>query len=128
MRRETREVAKKKRAAFTCTANSYKFARTLLDTERPGMLETPLKEVERYLHNNHSDPNREDALGDCDRIEPVKAPEMRLYVSSGQRNQTPNQGRFGEANDVVRKTRTDSAILYKVYKMCPLLSNNYGGS
>ena len=43
-RRKTRERAKK-RAAFT--ANPYKFARSLLDKERSGKLETPLEEVEK---------------------------------------------------------------------------------
>ena len=62
-RRKTRERAKKG-AAFT--ANPYKFARSLLDKERSGKLETPLEEVEKYLHVTHSDPHREDALGDCD--------------------------------------------------------------
>ena len=69
----------KKRAAFT--ANPYKFARSLLDKEPSGKLETSLEEVEKYLHVTHSDPNREDALGDCDRTEPVKEPEKQLDVS-----------------------------------------------
>ena len=61
--------------------NPYNLARSLLNKERSGKLETPLEEVEKYLHVTHSDPNREDALGDCDRIEPVKAPEKQLDVS-----------------------------------------------
>ena len=113
-RRKTRERAKK-RAAFT--ANPYKFARSLLDKERSGKLETPLEEVEKYLHVTHSDPNREDVLGGCDRIEPVNAPEKQLDVSEPS---------FGEVKDVVKKARTatapgPNAIPYKVYKMCPLL-------
>ena len=113
-RRKTRERAKI-RAAFT--ANPYKFARSLLDKERSGKLETPLEEVEKYLHVTHSDPNREDALGDCDRIEPVKAPEKQLDVSEPS---------FGDVKDVVKKARTASAprpnaIPYKVNKMFPLL-------
>ena len=113
-RGKTTERAKK-RAAFT--SNQYKFARSLLYKERSGKLETPQEEVEKYLHVTHSDPNREDALGDCDRIEPVKAPEKQLDVSEPS---------FGEVKDVVKKARTASApgpnaIPYKVYKMCPLL-------
>ena len=49
---EARERTKK-RLAFT--ANPYKFARNLLDKERSGTLETPVEEVERYLHETHSD-------------------------------------------------------------------------
>ena len=112
--RKTRERAKK-RGAFT--ANPYKFARSLLDNERSGKLEKTLEEVEKYLHVNHSDPNREDALGDSDRIEPVTAPEKQLDVSEPS---------IGEVKDVVKKARTASApgpnaIPYKVYKICPLL-------
>ena len=62
-RRKTRERAKK-RVQFT--ANPYKFRKSLLDKERSGVLETNIKEVEAYLHEPHSDPNREDPLGDCD--------------------------------------------------------------
>ena len=113
-KRKTRERAKK-RAAFT--AYPYKFARSLLDKERSGQLETSLEEVEKYLNVTHFDPNREDAQRDCDRIEPVKAPEKQLDVSESS---------FGKVKGVVKKARTASApgpnaIPYKVYKMCPLL-------
>ena len=87
-RRKTRERAKK-RAAFTanCLRDTFIF------------------------------PNREDALGDCDRKEPVYAPGKQLDVS---------EPTFGEVKDVVKKTRIDSApglndISLKVYKMYPLL-------
>jgi len=70
-RRKNRERAKK-RAAFT--DNPYIFARSLLDKERSGVLETSIKGVRQYLHDTHSNPKREDALGDCDRIDPVEPP------------------------------------------------------
>ena len=95
-RRKIREMAKK-RAAFT--ANPYEFARSSLDKERSGKLETPLEEVEKYLQVPHSDPNREDALGYCERIGPVKAPEKQLEVSETS---------FGQVKDVVKKARTAS--------------------
>jgi len=113
-RRKARERAKK-RAAFT--ANPYKFARSLLDKERSGKLEAPLEEVERYLHSTHSDPNREEPLGNCERIDPAKEPEKPLDVS---------EPTLKEVKDTIRKARSASApgpnaIPYKVYKMCPLL-------
>ncbi|XP_052223860.1 uncharacterized protein LOC127839510 [Dreissena polymorpha] len=113
-RRKTRERAKK-RAAFT--ANPYKFGRSLLDKERSGKLETPLEKVENYLHVTHSDPNREDVLGDCDRIDPAKEPEKQLNAT---------EPTLGEVKEAVKKARAAStpgpnAIPYKVYKMCPLL-------
>ena len=120
-RRKTRERAKK-RAAFT--ANPYKFARSLLDKERSGELETPLEEVEKYLHVTHSDFNREDALGDCDRIEPVKAPEKQLDVSEPS---------FGEVKDVVKKPellrRQDPMpSRTRCTKCAHYFSGGYGGS
>ena len=77
-------------------------------------METPLEEVEKYLHVTHSDPNREDALGDCDRIEPVKAAEKQLDTSEPS---------FGEVKDVFKKARTASAPGHNAisYEMCPLL-------
>ncbi|XP_052260987.1 uncharacterized protein LOC127865138 [Dreissena polymorpha] len=113
-RRKTRERAKK-RAAFT--ANPYKFGRSLLDKKRSGKLETPLEEVENYLHVTHSDPNREDVLGDCDRIDTAKQPEKQLNAT---------EPTLGEGKEAVKKARAASApgpnaIPYKVYKMCPLL-------
>ncbi|XP_052280752.1 uncharacterized protein LOC127878274 [Dreissena polymorpha] len=113
-RRKTRERAKK-RAAFT--ANPYKFARSLLDKERSGKLETPLEEIENFLHVTHSDPKREDVLGDCDRIDPAEEPEKQLNAT---------EPTLGEVKEAVKKARAASApgpnaIPYKVYKMCPLL-------
>ena len=113
-RRKGRERTRK-RAAFT--ANPFKFAKTLLDKERSGTLETPLEEVEKYLHDTHSDVNREEALGDCDRIDPALPPETPLVTT---------EPTLGEVKDVIKKARWGSApgpnaIPYKAYKMCPLL-------
>ena len=60
-------------------------------------METPSEEFERYLHVAHSDPNREDILGDYDRIEPANVPEKQLDVSDPT---------FGEMKDVIKKVRT----------------------
>ena len=89
-RRKARERTKK-RMAFT--ANPYKFARNLLDKERSGTLETPVEEVERYLNKTHSDPSREDTLGDC---ESAALPEKELLTS---------EPTFGEVKEVIRKAR-----------------------
>ena len=74
-----------------------------------------MEKIEKYLHETHSD--REDALGDCERIEPAAPPETELLTS---------EPTFGEVKKVIKKARFGSApghnaILYKVYKMCPLL-------
>ncbi|XP_060556916.1 uncharacterized protein LOC132717462 [Ruditapes philippinarum] len=99
------------------TANPYKFARTLLDKERSGVLEAPLEEVETYLHETHSDASRNNALRDCERIDPAALPEIELVTT---------EPTLGEVNEVIKKARFSSApgpnaIPYKVYKMCPLL-------
>jgi len=70
------------------------FARNLLDKERSGTLETPVEEVERYLHETHSDPSREVVLGDSKRIEPaappVRAADLRanLWGSEGSHQES----------------------------------------
>ncbi|KAH3842391.1 hypothetical protein DPMN_115887 [Dreissena polymorpha] len=81
-------------AAFT--ASPYKFARSLLDKERSEKLETPLEEVANYLHVTHSDPNREDVLRDCDRIDPAKEPEKQLNAT---------EPTLGEVKEAVKKAR-----------------------
>ena len=105
----------KKRAAFT--DNPYIFARSLLDKERYGVLETSIKGVRQYLHDAPSNPKREDALGDCDRIDPVDPPEKGLVVT---------EPTLVEVKEVIKKARSGSApepnaIPYTVYKVCPLL-------
>ena len=115
-RRKTRETAKK-RAQFT--ANPYKFGKSLLHKERSGMMETPVEEVESYLREAHSDPNREDALDNCDRIDPAEAPQKKMIIT---------EPTLGEVSDIIKKARFGSApgpnaIPYKVYKMCQRLLN-----
>jgi len=113
-RRKTREKGKK-RAQFT--ANPYKFGKTLLDKERSGLIETPVEEVESYLRETHSDPNREDALGNCHRIDPAEPPQKKMILT---------ESTLRELSDIIKKARFGSApgpnaIPYKVYKMCPRL-------
>ncbi|XP_052218148.1 uncharacterized protein LOC127835750 [Dreissena polymorpha] len=77
----------------------------------------PKQEEENNLHVAHSDPNREDVLGDCNRIDPAKQPEKQLNAT---------EPTLGEVKEAVKKARAASApgpnaIPYKVYKMCPLL-------
>jgi len=103
----------RKRAAFT--ADPYRFARSLLDKERYGVLETSIEEVEQYLHDTHSGPKREYTLGDCDRIDPVEPPENDLVITE------PTLGEFKEVTKKTRSASAPNAIQYKVFKMCPLL-------
>jgi len=107
----------KKRIAFI--VNPYQFASNLLDKEHSGTLETPVEEVERYLHETHSDPSRKVALGDYECIEPAAPPGTELLTS---------ELTHAEVKEVIKKARFGSApgpnaIPYKVYNMCPLLQN-----
>jgi hypothetical protein len=81
------------------------------------VLNAPVEEVEKYLHDTHSDPNRNDALGECDRIEPAAPPEVEFDTS---------EPTLGDVKAIFKKARYGSApgpnaIPYKVYKMCPNL-------
>ena len=81
------------------------------------MMETPVEEVESYLRETHSDPNREDSLGNCDRIDPAEPPQKKMIIT---------EPTLGEVSDIIKKARFGSApgpnaIPYKVYKMCPRL-------
>jgi len=114
LRRKRREKAKS-RADFI--SHPYKFAKTLLTDQKTGKLESSQKDVEEYLTNTHSDQQREEPLGNCNRICPEKEPDFPLDMKEPS---------WKEVCEVVRKTRACSApgpsgIPYKVYKKCPKL-------
>jgi hypothetical protein len=113
--RTNRRKKAKKRAEFI--SNPYKFSKRLLDKERSGKLESSMEDIENYLKETHSDPMRDQPLGDCPRVEPVPEPTNALDSS---------EPTLREVQEVVKKARSGSApgpngIPYKVYKMCPRL-------
>ena len=74
-----------------------------------------MQDIQQYLKDTHSDPFRNDPLGNCPRTEPVSEPTTPLDVKEPS---------FKEITEVVKKARIGSApgphdIPYKVYKMCP---------
>ena len=76
-----------------------------------------MQEIQQYLKDTHSDPFRNDPIGNCPRTEPVSEPTTPLDVKEAS---------FNEITEVVNKARIGSApgthgIPYKVYKMCPKL-------
>ncbi|XP_053395771.1 uncharacterized protein LOC128555950 [Mercenaria mercenaria] len=110
-----RKLKVRKRAAFV--ANPFKFSKSLFDKEKSGKLESSIEEVQQYLRDTHSDPQREEPLGDCPITEAETPPTTPLDIK---------EPTFQEVKDVVRKARAGSApgpngIPYKVYKMCPYL-------
>ena len=98
--RNKRKKQAKRRAEFI--ANTYKFSKGLLDKEKSGQLERSMQDIQQYLKDTHSDPFRNDPLGNCPRTEPVSEPT------------TPFKERTGSAPG-------PNCIPYKVYKMCPKL-------
>ena len=113
--KEKRKEKARKRSAFL--ANPYKFTKTLLEEEKSGKLESSKEDVESYLRETHSDPEREEPLGTCDRIQPEELPTMPLNST------LPT---FKEVQEVTKKARSRSApgpngVPYKVYKKCPKL-------
>ncbi|VDI43606.1 Hypothetical predicted protein [Mytilus galloprovincialis] len=103
----------KNRANFI--KNPYNYTKTLLGGERTGHLHCSKEEVEKYLHETHSDKERETPLGYCPRVEEEKQPTIEFETK---------EPTWKEVCEVVKKARTGSApgysgVPYKVYKKCP---------
>ena len=93
----------------------YNLARRILDPEIKGKLESSKEEVEQFLHNAHSDSNKNIPLEDIEGLFEYPEPQHE-YDSS-----LPT---WKEFNEVLRKARTKSApgpngVPYKLYKNCP---------
>ena len=76
-----------------------------------------MEEIQQYIKDTHSDPFRNDPLGNCPRIEPVSELTAPLNVM---------EPTLKEITEVVNKARTGSALgpngsPYKVYNMCSKL-------
>ena len=79
------------------------------------MLKSTKEEVEEYLHNVHSDPDREKTLDMSEEMWEHKEPEIDFN------NKPPSYSEFLKK---LRKTRAKSApgpngVPYRVYKRCP---------
>lgn len=61
--RQKKRKRKKSKARFVKIP--FKFTKELPGKERSGTLHCSKEEVEGYLHETHSDPMREEALGQC---------------------------------------------------------------
>ena len=56
------------------------FTRTLLSEEKSGKLESSQDEVENHLRETHSDPARDQPLGECSNILPEEKPTNPLEM------------------------------------------------
>ena len=118
-RAESTRRARKRRAKARSqfVKNPFQFTKKLLGQERSGSLERQKTEVEEYLKDTHSDPDREEDLGHCPKIIPLEEPGLSFNCKEPS---------WKEVKEVVRKARGKSApgpsgIPYKVYKNCPSL-------
>ncbi|CAC5398522.1 unnamed protein product [Mytilus coruscus] len=58
--------------------NPYNYTKTLLGGDRSGYLHCKKEEVEKYLHETHSDKERETPLGYCPRVEEEEQPTIEF--------------------------------------------------
>ena len=114
--RKRRKERARARARFT--ANPFHFTSHLLGSKGSGTLTAGKEEVEQHLKDMHSDPRRDEDLGDNEKLIQPDEPE---YPFDGA------EPKLREVNDVIRKARVGSSpgpngIPYKVYKNCPRLT------
>lgn len=99
------------------TKNPFKYLSKLLSDKRSGELQATKEEVEEHLRQVHSDPRREDALGDMEKL--IKPAEPSIPFRAEELS-------WQEVNTFLRKARAKSAlgpnsIPYKMYKYCERL-------
>ncbi|XP_054628013.1 uncharacterized protein LOC129179159 [Dunckerocampus dactyliophorus] len=111
-RRRRRERARK-RTAFI--ADPFGFIKQLLGQKRSGHLACSKEEVDYFLKNNLSDPEREQDLGPLSALLDIPSPTVDFNTG---------EPTWKEIQDVVAAARSRSApgpsgVPYKVYKRCP---------
>ncbi|XP_049324773.1 uncharacterized protein LOC125789951 [Astyanax mexicanus] len=116
--RRRRMERARRRSSFL--ANPFGFTRKLLGQKRSGRLECSQEEVDNFLHNTLSDPDREQGLGPQRALLDVPAPIIEFNTS---------EPTWKEVQEVTRAARSSSApgpsrVPYKVYKRCPNLLRN----
>ena len=96
--RRARKRRAKARSQFV--KNPFQFTKKLLGQERSGSLESQKTEVEEYLKDTHSDPDREADLGHCPKIIPLEEPRIPFNCKEPS---------WKEVKEVVRKARGKSS-------------------
>ena len=100
------------------TANPFRVVTRLLGDKRSGTLKKSKEEVEEYLRQTHSDPQKGVALGDNDMLPNPPPPASEFNYA---------QPTMSEMTEILKKARAGSApgpngVPYKVYKYCPKLA------
>ena len=74
--RKKRKARAKTRASFT--ANPFRFTKSLLKGEKSDKPDCSMEDMESHLQQTHSNRQIDNPLGECPRIESVRAPEMKM--------------------------------------------------
>ena len=101
----------------------YQFARNILSPKPKGDLESSKEEVEKFLENAHSDPNRAETVEKTIKLMSYNAVEANFN------DKVPS---FNEFFKKLRKTRSKSApgpngVPYLLYKRCPRVAKQLWG-
>ena len=80
--RKNRRERARKRAQFT--SNPFGFVKKLLGDKRSGRLDCPKEEVESYLRDTHSDPDRDKDLGHQHRLINPEEPTVQFDISGSK--------------------------------------------
>ncbi|XP_062585204.1 uncharacterized protein LOC134246875 [Saccostrea cucullata] len=114
--RSRRRRKQRERARARFTADPFQFTSRLLG--KKGSLKSSKEDVEEYLREMHSDPHREEELGEWEQLIHQEEPNQPFDESPP---------RLKEVVDVIKKARAASApgpngVPYKVYKNCQRLT------
>ncbi|XP_063058826.1 uncharacterized protein LOC134452393 [Engraulis encrasicolus] len=113
--RRRRKERARSRAAFI--SNPFNFTKKLLGDKRSGVLMCSTAEANTFLHNNLSDPDRDQELGPQRTLISPQAPTVEFVM---------REPGWAEIQEVVKGARSASApgpsgVPYTVYKRCPQL-------
>ena len=112
---------KRKKRSRNCTeflSQPFDFARNIVAPKPKGEMKSSKAEVEKQLHDAHSDQRKDEEREIADDLHEYKEPLVELN------NDPPSSGQFHKR---LRKTRSKSApgpngVPYLVYKQCPKLA------
>ncbi|XP_062568263.1 uncharacterized protein LOC134230448 [Saccostrea cucullata] len=116
--RSRRRRKQRDRARARFTADPFQFTSRLLGNKGSGSLKSSKEDVEEYLREMHSDPHREEELGEWEKLIQPEEPNQPFDESPPK---------LKEVADVIKKARGASApgpngVPYKVYKNCQRLT------
>ena len=113
-RRRRKERARKRTSFLT---DPFGFAKKLLGDKRSGQLNCPTEELNTYLRDNLSDPERDKELGNLEAVIRPHQPTTKFDLEEPS---------WKEVREVVKAAHSASApgpsgVPYGVYKRCPSL-------